>query len=173
MYTYQCKVQSLKCNIVSVMCKMMQWVRRNRMSFLVIRGVCPSWADVIKVIKNTEDSVYISSNKHFIVYSLFWSPCTTGLELVSVWGRNKAIKPKLCWLGLNILEDGLEIGKLCEYWKMKSLEQYRTIPPLVSDFLNNSIFFILWTPPRLSLSLIFLVFWLTRILLCSPLYNSR
>ena len=52
---------------------------------------------------------------------------------MSVWGRNKALEPKLCRLGLNILEDGLEIGKLSKYWKMKSLEHYPTLKDRVRN----------------------------------------
>ena len=47
-----------------------------------------------------------------------------GLELASVRGRKKAPEPKSCWLGPNILENGLEIGKPSKYWKMKTLGHY-------------------------------------------------
>ena len=141
-------MQCVKCNIVSVMCKMLQWVRGNRVSFLVIRRGQPFLSRCHQGHQgHCRLCVYLGlsspSNKHFIVYSLFWSPCTPGLELVSVWGRNKALEPKLCRLGLNILEDGLEIGKLSEYWKMKSLEHY----PTLSFRLLNKLFFLFWELP--------------------------
>ena len=144
------------------MCKIMRWVRRNRVCFQVIRRGLPFLSRCHQGHQgHWRLCVYLwlssPSNKHFIVYSLFWSPCTPGLELVSVWGRNKALEPKLCRLGLNILEDGLEIGKLSEYWKMKSLEHY---PTLSFRLFIQLHFLILGTPLRLSLSLIFPAFWL-------------